>query len=161
MGIVGSPILAAGGGGASDIRDTYQAANGGNAVTNADSPYTIPTNGSYVCYVDSSAGVVNITSFAGTSSDGDRVLIIDVAGAAGTNAIQFNGGNVIETNDEQVEFIYVNDTSSWEVSDSAISAADVKALYESNLDTNVFDNAAQTQVANIDNTAIKYALALG
>jgi len=155
MGITGNLQL---GGGITDIKQAYTVANSGVTVTT--SPYTVSDTGSVIVYVDSSGGAVTVNPIA-SPTEGDRLKVVDIAGSAGTYNITVTNIGVIDYNNRSIEGVYRD--ASWKVleDDTELTAAEIKTSYESNSDTNAFTDAEKTQVAEIDQTAIKYAIALG
>jgi|DEB0MinimDraft_10_1074344.scaffolds.fasta_scaffold11597_4 hypothetical protein len=111
MGITGNLQLG-GGGGVSDIKDTYTVANSGVAITSGDSPYTVTDTGSVKVYVDSSGGAVTINPIGSPDTD-DQLMVVDVAGSAGTNAITITALGSIQGDYGSIEFRYSG--SAWQL----------------------------------------------
>jgi len=115
MGITGNLQLG-GGGGVTDIKEAYTVANSGVAVTNGDSPYTVTDTGSVIVYVNSSGGAVTIGPNASPETD-DRLKVIDVGGAAGTNIITVTGLGTIQTDLGSAEWRYSG--SAWQIMEAS------------------------------------------
>jgi len=111
MGITGNLQLG-GGGGVSDIKDTYTVANSGVAITSGDSPYTVTDTGSVKVYVDSSGGAVTINPIGSPDTD-DQLMVVDVAGSAGTNAITITALGSIQGDYGSIEYRYSG--SAWQL----------------------------------------------
>lgn len=87
-----------------DIKDSYEAANGGAVVVAGDSPFTVDVAGSAVVRVDTSAGAITINKHA-SMDDGAHLKIIDEGGNCGTNIVTITGGSTIQTDNGSIEFV--------------------------------------------------------
>jgi hypothetical protein len=104
-----------GDGGVSDISDVYTPANGGAPIVAGDSPYTFTESDSIFAEVDTTAGAVTVDPTSLTPSDGDRLVIFDAGGNAGTNIITITGLGTIESDGGKKEFRY--DGAAWKLLD--------------------------------------------
>jgi len=79
-----------------DELNVQSLALGTTLITDADSPYT--TSGEGVVFVDSSSAPVEVVLASADRRDGVGISVIDVGGAAGTNAITISteGGETID-----------------------------------------------------------------
>lgn len=101
-------------GGVSDIKDTYVSANEGSPITDVESPYTITEQASVFAEVDTTTAAVTINPVA-SPEEGDRLLVLDAGGNAGTNIITITGLGTIESDGGKKEWYY--DGAAWKLLD--------------------------------------------